>query len=274
MASKKIHLDKYYSPQELADYCTQKAIDVIGIENITELVESSAGNGVFLNSFEKLLPNVPYKAYDIEPEDDRIIKQDYLELDMEYKKGRVIIGNPPFGDRSILVKQFYNKSLNIGDYIAFILPITQLNNSQSLYKFELIYSEDLNVISYSDRDVHCCFNVYKRDKSGLLLDKMDYSLKDIDIIEYKRGKEIYFQNYDYSICTWGNGSCGKIPSFKGQFAQEHYIIVNNLELKDKIINVCKSTDWKNEVAPKNTSSKKIQTWRIYKYLKEKIPELE
>ena len=72
----KIYLDKYYSPQSVANYCTQKAIDVIGIENITELVESSAGNGVFLNSFEKLLPNMPYKAYDIEPEDDRIIKQD------------------------------------------------------------------------------------------------------------------------------------------------------------------------------------------------------
>ena len=42
----KIYLDKYYTSQELADYCTHKAIEVIGIENITELVESSAGNGV------------------------------------------------------------------------------------------------------------------------------------------------------------------------------------------------------------------------------------
>ena len=87
----KIYLDKYYTSQELADYCTQKAIEVIGIENITELIESSASNGVFLNSFEKLLPNMPYKAYDIEPEDDRIIKQDYLELEMEYKKGRAVL---------------------------------------------------------------------------------------------------------------------------------------------------------------------------------------
>ena len=73
----KIRLDKYFTSQSLADYCTQKAIEVIGIENITELVESSAGQGVFLNSFEKFLPNIPYKAYDIEPEDDRVVKQDY-----------------------------------------------------------------------------------------------------------------------------------------------------------------------------------------------------
>ena len=47
----KIHLDKYYTPQELADYCTKKTVEIIGIDNITELVESSAGQGVFLNSF-------------------------------------------------------------------------------------------------------------------------------------------------------------------------------------------------------------------------------
>ncbi len=48
----------------------------------------------------------------------------------------------------------------------------------------------------------------------------------------------------------------------------------NRELLEKVLEVCYSTDWKEEVAPKNTSSKKIQTWRIYKYLKEQIPELE
>lgn len=59
MASKKIPLDKYYTSQELSDYCTQKVIEIIGKENIAELIESSAGNGVFLNSFEKLLPSIP-----------------------------------------------------------------------------------------------------------------------------------------------------------------------------------------------------------------------
>ena len=102
----KIHLDKYYTPQELADYCTKKAVEIIGIDNITELVESSAGQGVFLNSFEKFLPNIPYKAYDIEPEDDRIIKQDYLELEMEYKIGRVVGFNFPYGKGNYLAVQF------------------------------------------------------------------------------------------------------------------------------------------------------------------------
>ena len=80
--------------------------------------------------------------------------------------------------------------------------------------------------------------------------------------------------YDFAICSWGNGSCGKYPEFIGQFAQEHYFVINNDKIRDKILKVCYSTNWKEDVAPKNSSSSKIESWRIYKYLKEQIPELK
>jgi len=267
--SKKIYLDKYYTPSDLAEYCVNKTREIIGKNNITEWVEPSAGAGVFLPYLEN-----NYLAFDIEPEAENIEQKDYLELDLPYFKGRCVIGNPPFGERNILVKKFYNKAITQGDYISFILPITQLNNTQSLYKLQLIYSEDLGVTRYSDRDVHCCFNIYKRNEDGSFCKKINYTLNDVDIIEYKRTKEVQFNHFDFAICTWGNGSCGKVPEFKGQFAQEHYVIIKNELLKEKILEVCNETDWKNKVAPVNTSSKKIQTWRIYKYLKEQIPELE
>lgn len=90
----KIENDKYYTSPELAEYCVKKTEEIIGKENITEYLEPSAGNGVFLNYLpEGIL------SYDIEPEDNRIVKQDYLSLDLEYKKGRCIIGNPPFGEK-------------------------------------------------------------------------------------------------------------------------------------------------------------------------------
>lgn len=253
----------------MAKYIVNKTKEIIGEENITEYIEPSAGAGVFLDYLDK-----PYLAYDIEPEDNRIIKQDWLTVDLEYKKGRCIIGNPPFGEKNILVKKFFKSSINFCDYISFILPITQLNNTQSLFEFELIYSEDLGERLYSDRTVHCCFNIYKRPADGEFANKKDYTLKDITLIEYKRGKEIEFDRFDFAICTWGNGSCGKIPTYKGQYAQEHYFIIHNENLKNKILEICNSTDWKNEVAPINTSSKKIQSWRIYKYLKEQMPEIQ
>lgn len=108
--------------------------------------QPSAGTGVFLNYLNK-----PYLAYDIEPTDDRIEKQDYLTLNIKYKKGRCIIGNPPFGDRMNLVIQFYNKAVNECDYISFILPISQYRNNMSLYKFDLIYSENLGIRIYSNK---------------------------------------------------------------------------------------------------------------------------
>ena len=97
----KIINDKYYTSPELAKYCVEKSKEIIGEYNITEYIEPSAGSGVFLNYLDK-----PYLAYDIEPEDDRVSKQDYLTLDLPYKKGRCIIGNPPFGDRNALSVKF------------------------------------------------------------------------------------------------------------------------------------------------------------------------
>ena len=115
----KIKLDKYYTSPELAKYCVEKTKEIIGSKNITEYIEPSAGSGAFLDYLDK-----PYLAYDIEPEDERIVKQDYLTVDLEYKKGRCIIGNPPYGRVNNLATQFYKKSIHFGDYISFILPIS------------------------------------------------------------------------------------------------------------------------------------------------------
>ena len=45
----KINLDKYYTPVKLANYCYDKVIELIGEENIGDIVEPSVGNGSFFN---------------------------------------------------------------------------------------------------------------------------------------------------------------------------------------------------------------------------------
>lgn len=183
----KIINDKYYTPKDLAEYCVKKTKEIIGEENISEWLEPSGGNGVFLD----YLPLGTYSC-DIEPEDSRIEKQNYLELGLEYKNGRCIIGNPPFGEKNILSVKFFNKSVELGDYIAFILPISQYKNNQQMYKFDLIYSEDLGVQKYTDRDVHCCFNIYKIPENKMLNNKIKYHLKDVIIIESRFGAKKSF----------------------------------------------------------------------------------
>ena len=177
----KINLDKYYTPVKLANYCYDKVIELIGEENISDIIEPSVGNGAFLN--HPITKMKPIVGIDIEPEiyDEKVITYDWLEYPIEYKSGRLIIGNPPYGSRMNLAQKFFKKSVSVCDYIAFILPISQLNNTQSLYEFDLIHSEDLGVLKYSDVSLHCCFNVYRRPSSGKLNKRQNNKLPFIRI---------------------------------------------------------------------------------------------
>ena len=82
-------------------------------------------------------PNV---GIDIAPEISNecynIITADYIEMPIDYKKGRLVIGNPPYGSRMLLAQRFFKKSVMIADYIAFILPISQYKNTSSLFEFD------------------------------------------------------------------------------------------------------------------------------------------
>ena len=51
----KINLDKYYTSKELAKYCIDKTLEVIGENNISEIIEPSAGNGAFSLQIPNLL---------------------------------------------------------------------------------------------------------------------------------------------------------------------------------------------------------------------------
>ena len=260
----KIQNDKYYTSPELAKYCVEKTKEIIGEDNITEYIEPSAGSGVFLDCLDK-----PYLAYDIEPEDERIVRADWLTVDLDYKKGRCVIGNPPFGNRNTLSVKFYKKSIDLCDYIAFILPISQFNNNQQMYEFNLIYSEDLGKRDYSDRVVHCCFNIYKKP-SGQFNSKPNYKLKDIDIIEVRlNNKKV--DRYDFKIIAWGAG-VGRLLNNDEHYAKEFYITVNREDLKERVLNVLQTVDWVKEYAM--TATPNLLQWQVCKYLKEQIPELE
>lgn len=262
--SDKLHLDKYYTDTSLAKYCIDKTFEVIGEDNITDIIEPSAGNG----SFSLQLPKCT--AFDIEPEHLSIIKQDFLKLDINYLKGRLIIGNPPFGSRMGLAQKFYRKSVELCDYIAFILPISQLDNSSSLYQFDLIYSEDLGIRQYSDREIHCCFNIYKRPNNGLNSRK-NLKLKDITIVRQDSKGYKDFE-YDVRMCYWGNATAGKILSEGESYSAEYKIKINSPDLKDEILQVLSSVNWKEEL--NSTTMLKIQQFHIAKVLKKYISNIK
>ena len=116
-------IDKYYTNDEIVELCIYNIKKYLTIDDNDLIIEPSAGNGSFINHIKSLTDN--YKFYDIEPENDEIIKQDYLILDInEFKKFNKIhiIGNPPFGRQSSLAIKFIKKSCEFCYSISFILP--------------------------------------------------------------------------------------------------------------------------------------------------------
>mgnify|MGYP001160548071 CR=1 FL=1 len=258
----KLQLDKYYTPLELAKHCIDKTYEVIGGDSISEVIEPSAGNG----SFSLQMPST-CRAYDIKPEHESIIEQDFLELDADYLYGRLIIGNPPYGSRMNMAQKFFKKSIEISDYIAFILPISQLNNTNSLYEFDLIHSEDLGLHTYTDRELHCCFNIYKRPENGEFNKKPKTRLKDITIIrqDSKRYDEI---TEDIRMCYWGDGTAGKILSDGESYSGEYKIIINNQDRHAEIKSFILDFDRNGYV--KGIAMKRLKQYQIIDVLQKNI----
>jgi len=262
----KINLDKYYTPADLAEYCVKKTKEVIGAENITEWLEPSAGAGVFLPYLDN-----NYLAFDIEPEAKNIEQANYLELDLPYFKGRCVIGNPPYGKGNYTSVKFFKKAITQGDYVAFVLPISQLNNNMYMYEFDMVYSEDLGKRKYSDRPVHCVFNIYKRNPNGYNK-KPNYDLKDVELRGVATGKsrnDKVPEKYDFSIC--GFGRIGTVAEYEGQYCQQIYVTINNDERREQITKVIQETEWLKLYGM--TATPKLKHWMINKRLREQIPQL-
>lgn len=265
----KIENDKYYTPIFLANYCWDKVFEIIGEKNISEIIEPSCGDGSFYhhNTY------IPHFGYDIEPQCDfhNVTKADFLEQDITYLRGRLIIGNPPYGRCLNMAQKFFKKSIEIADYIAFILPISQLNNTRSMYEFDLIHSEDLGIQCYTDRDLHCSFNIYKRPESGVLNKKLISKLKDISI--YRQDSKGYNdKDFDIRICYWGDGTAGKILNDNENYSAEYKIKVNNEEIREEVIRVLSTFDWKKYL--NCIAMRKIQQFHIVDVLQKYVEEIE
>lgn len=259
----KIENDKYYTSDNVVDICLSELKTVLLKNKFipTRVIEPSAGNGSFSLKIKNCI------AYDLFPEHPSIIKQDFLICNLEYKEGTLVIGNPPFGNRLSLAQKFFKKSIQIADYIAFILPISQLNNTSTFYEFDLIKSIDLGLQKYTDRYLHCCFNVYKRPKT--LNKKLKSSLKSVKIIR-QDNKNYDSEWFDIRMCYWGNGTIGKILADSEHYSGEYKFQISK-EFKEEVIKVLKETDWKSEI--KGVAMKRLKQYHIINKLKNEIPNI-
>lgn len=267
----KLANDKYYTPSDIADYCIKKAIDIIGLENIKGFIEPSAGSGVFTDLLEQY--NIPIESYDILPDSSKVVQQDFLELNKDYREGFMIIGNPPFGVGNYTSVKFFKKSILLGDYVAFIQPISQLNNNMYMYEFDMIHSESLGNIQFSDKiKVKCCFNIYKKNPNGYN-GKPNYDMKSVLLRGVSTGaarNDKIPENYDFTFQAYGS-FLGKI-SKENEYAQQMYVTVLDKNYVEPIKKLISETKWLELY--EFTATPSLKQWQVLKEIKKHFPNLE
>ena len=176
-------IDKFYTSSSAVKLCIDKIKQYINIATTDLIIEPSAGNGAFIDSIKLLSNN--YKFYDIKPEHNDVIKQDYLQLSLPLPSTSLakihVIGNPPFGRQSSLAIKFIKKSCEFCDTLSFILPLSFKKDSlqakvpiQFHLVTEIILPKKSFIIDEQEHDVPCVFQIWeKRDHSRGIIKKLE-----------------------------------------------------------------------------------------------------
>jgi len=164
-------IDKYYTNPNVADLCIEKIREYLSPNKEDILIEPSAGNGSFIKGMKEISSRCEF--YDIEPENNEIVKQDYMELNIERLLNETnlihVIGNPPFGRQSSMAIKFIKHSSKFANSISFILPKSFKKDSMQKHfplDFHLIFEQDIEengfLVDDNVYDVPCVFQIWQR----------------------------------------------------------------------------------------------------------------
>lgn len=209
--------DKFYTRHAVA----RRAVNLIpDLDTYPLIVEPSAGAGAFLDALPQAV------GLDIEPDDDRIMRTDWLTHEMD-GHGGLLVGNPPFGRRSSLAKAFIRRGDVLGfETIAFILPDTfRKMTAQSVFgaDWRLIVEEALDDDTFEHPDgpvrIPCVFQVWTKRPGALNLRKRKAE---------QPAAYTFLGRADASADICLNGNSGKVrsPNEITNEKAEHYIRLN------------------------------------------------
>jgi len=257
-------VDKYYTNKDVVSECMNFISTYIDFNKKEDLfIEPSAGNGSFIPYIKQISDN--HIFYDIEPDHEDVIQQDYLSLDYESITSNKsynqihIVGNPPFGRQSSLAIKFIKKSALYGDTMSFILPKSFKKDSLKKHfplNFHLVLEYDIpdnafnvNNVTYN---VPCVFQIWvKKDTERdspvkLLPNNFKFVKKDDD--------------HDISFTRVGINAGNIDTDTNSKSIQSHYFIQFDKKftnaLYTKLQNIqydCKN----NTVGPKSISKQEL-----------------
>lgn len=222
------NLDKFYTRDDVAlkgllrvkHACKRLGVDM---ENAV-LVEPSAGAGVFLRSDLGLPTPI---GFDIEPDGPHIRKHDFMTVDTGQVLGvdrerLVFVGNPPFGKRGRLARDFLNKTLREGVVTGFVVPLifrkyitqkTLIESGSLVWDVEL--PSDAFEFMGQPYDVRCCFQIWTTlplEGTGLvdlrLRHTPDRAHPDFQMWQYNatpEAEKYFYEPWDFAVLRQGYG---------------------------------------------------------------------
>jgi hypothetical protein len=254
-------IDKFYTKVSVVDLCLNFVKKFIQINSNDLIIEPSAGNGSFIKGIKLLTSN--FKFYDLKPENEEIIKQDYLLYNYNNIKdisGKIhIIGNPPFGRQSSLAIKFIKKSCEFCDSVSFILPKSFKKDSLKKtfpLNFHLIFEIDLPEKSFLvdgiEHNVETIFQIWEKKTTNRDVIK---KLEPSNFIFVKKT-----ENPDISFRRVGVNAGTIDVNIDEKSFQSHYFIkfTNGKSINDNITQLSKITyEFNNTVGPKSISKQEL-----------------
>lgn len=254
-------IDKYYTKDSIVVMCLDLVTKYININSDDLVIEPSAGNGSFIKGIKSISNNS--KFYDLEPENDEIIKQDYLLYNYSNIKESFnqihIIGNPPFGRQSSLAIKFIKKSCEFCDSISFILPKSFKKDSLKKtfqLNFHLLFEIDLPDKSFLvdglEYNVPCVFQIWEKKTTNRVVNK---KLEPIHFMFVEKT-----DNPDISFRRVGVNAGTIDKNIENKSIQSHYFIKfnNGKSLSENLDKLSIITyDFNNTVGPKSISKQEL-----------------
>lgn len=200
-------LDKFYTKPEIAQFC----IDKINLEDYEIIIEPSAGSG----SFSNLIKNV--KAFDLEPEHENIVKQDWFEYHHDSKPAEkvLVIGNPPFGQQNNLAIRFINHAAEFATTIAFILPISFMKesiqnriNRNFWLTDSFILPKKSFTLNNEELDVPCVFQIWNFSEDCRIIESIPIA-KGFKFVKKEQEPDFYVQRVGGKAGTIGKDVSGR-----------------------------------------------------------------
>lgn len=254
-------IDKYYTKEIVVEQCLSLVKRHLQLNREDLIIEPSAGNGSFIEGIKTLTKN--FKFYDLEPENDEIVEQDYLQYDYNDIKNTYtrihVIGNPPFGRQSSLAIKFIKKSCEFCDSISFILPKSFKKDSMKNkfpLNFHLVCERDLPdnsfLVNGIEHDVPCVFQIWeKRSINRAVSEK----LTPVNFVFVKKT-----ENPDISLRRVGVNA-GRIDTkIDEKSIESHYFIkfTNDKSIDENIRNLSSITyEFNNTVGPRSLSKPEV-----------------